>query len=376
MSLDLARQPSTETGPVALARPLHAASPVLRLAGLALAAGFLVWLPFILQTRTVFGIRLSNMQLLNLGLAQVNLMLISVIGAVSLNFLTGCAGLVSVGHAAFFALGAMAAAAAGLHLGLPFVATLVAAVLAGTVAGVIAGLPSLRVRGLYFVLSTMALHFIVVFLFSEYQYAFHDVIGVSMGEARLFGFELDSNIRWYFFLLPIVIACGLMLSSTLRHREGRALLAMRDNELAASSLGIDVRILRLKAFAFSSAMASLAGALQAYFLTNVAAEMYSLNFAIQFIAMIIIGGMGSIAGSVTGAIVWLLLPSVLMGFAMEMKGTSGGIAHFLVEHRPQVVNLIFGTIVALLLIFAPGGLSAAWRKLKGALRRRAHGGVA
>lgn len=242
--------------------------------------GFLTWLPFILQTRTIFGVRLSNMQLLNLGLAQVNLTLISVIGAVSLNYLTGCAGLVSIGHAAFFALGAMAAAAAGLHMGLPFELTLVAAVLAGAIAGVIAGLPSLRVRGLYFVLSTMALHFIMQFVFSEYQYAFHDVVGVAMGEARILGFELNSNIRWYFFLLPVVAISCWMLSTSLRHREGRALLAMRDNELAATAVGIDVRVLRLKVFAYSSALASLAGALQAYFLTNVAAEMYTLHFAI------------------------------------------------------------------------------------------------
>ena len=331
--------------------------------------GFLTWLPFILQTRTIFGVRLSNMQLLNLGLAQVNLTLISVIGAVSLNYLTGCAGLVSIGHAAFFALGAMAAAAAGLHMGLPFELTLVAAVLAGAIAGVIAGLPSLRVRGLYFVLSTMALHFIMQFVFSEYQYAFHDVVGVAMGEARILGFELDSNIRWYFFLLPVVAISCWMLSTSLRHREGRALLAMRDNELAATAVGIDVRVLRLKVFAYSSALASLAGALQAYFLTNVAAEMYTLHFAIQFIAMIIVGGMGSIRGSIAGALAWLLLPSILMGFAMEMRGgAQGGFAGYIVDHRPQIVNLIFGVLVALLLIYAPGGIASAWRKL--ASRRR------
>lgn len=323
----------------------------------------LVWLPFVLQSRTVLGYRLSNMQLLNLGLAQVNLTLISVIGAVSLNYLTGCSGLVSVGHAAFFAIGAVAAAAAGLHAGLPFELTLVAAVLAGTLAGVIAGLPSLRVRGLYFVLSTMALHFIVQFGFAEYQYAFHDVAGITMGEAVLFGLPLDSNLRWYFVLLAVAAACTWMLSASLRHREGRALLAMRDNELAAASVGIDVRVLRLKAFAFSSALASLAGALQAYFLTTVAGELYSLQFAIQFIAMIIVGGMGSIGGSVAGAVAWLLLPSVLMGAAQEMRGASGGVAAFIVDHRPQVVALVFGVLVAVLLIFAPGGIAAAWRRL-------------
>ena len=323
----------------------------------------LLYLPYVLQSRSLFGVRLSNMQLLNIGLSQVNLTLISIIGAVSLNYLTGCAGLVSVGHAAFFALGSMAAAVTGMHVKLPFLATLVAAMLAGALAGVVAGLPSLRVRGLYFVLSTLAIHFIVVFIFAEYQYAFHDVTGVALGDAKIGSFEIDTGIKWYFFLLPIAALSCWLMRNTLFHREGRAVLAMRDNELAAAAAGIDVRILKLKVFAFSSAFASLAGALQAYYLTNVAAEMYSLNFAIQFIAMIIVGGMGTIGGGVIGAIVWLLLPSILMGAATELKSGPGGFAQFLLANRPQVVNLIFGSIVALILIFAPHGFAGFLRSL-------------
>lgn len=333
-----------------------------RLFAWAAGSAFVLYLPFVLTSRSIFGVRVGNMVLLNLGIAQVNLMLISVIGAVSLNFLTGCAGLVSVGHAAFFALGAMAAAAAGMHLGLPFLATLVAATAAGAVGGAIAGLPSLRVRGLYFVLSTLALHFIVVFAFSEYQYAFHGVAGITMGDTTILGFEIDSALRWYFFLLPIVALACVMLHATLGFREGRAVRAMRDNELAAAAAGIDVRMLRLKVFAFSSALASLAGALQAYYLSTVAADIYTLDMAIQFIAMIIVGGMGSIRGGVAGAVLWLLLPSVLTGTAVELKVLPGGFARFLVEHRPQVVNLIFGGLVALLLIFAPGGLAGLARR--------------
>lgn len=337
--------------------------------GTLLGLALLVYLPFVLQDRAILGYRLSNMQLLNVGLSQVNLMLIAAIGAVSLNYLTGCAGLVSIGHAALFAVGAMAAAAAGLHLGLPFLATLVAAILAGAIAGVLAGLPSLRVRGLYFVLSTLALHFIVVFLFSEYQYAFFDVAGITLGDAKIGAFELDSGLRWYFVLLPILLASCLALKASLRHREGRALLAMRDNELAAAASGIDVRVLRLKVFAFSSALASLGGALQAYYLTTVSGEIYSLNFAIQFMAMIIIGGMGSIRGSVVGALVWLILPSVLAGLAGEFRAAPGPLSRILVDYRPQLVNLIFGTLVALLLIFARGGLAGAWRQLRASLSR-------
>src|SRR6202022_4529054 len=130
---------------------------------IALAIAFLCYLPIVLTDRAAFGVRLSNMQLLNLGLTQVNLMLIAALGALSLNYLTGCAGLISIGHAAFYAVGAIAGAVTGTQWGWPFPLVLIAAALAGAAAGVVAGLPSLRVRGLYFVLSTLALHFIVVF---------------------------------------------------------------------------------------------------------------------------------------------------------------------------------------------------------------------
>jgi branched-chain amino acid transport system permease protein len=343
---------------------------IVRWGGYCLAAAALIHLPFVLANRSIFGFQLSNMQLLNIGLAQLNLTLIAIMGAVSLNYLTGCAGLVSIGHAAFFAVGTMAAAATGVQLGLPFLATLLAAIIAGALAGLVAGLPSLRVRGLYFVLSTMALHFIVVFAFAEYQYAAFGVVGITFQEPSIFGFALNSSIRWYFFLLPIVCLSYLAFRNSLRRREGRALLALRDNELAAAASGVDVRILRLKAFAFSSAVAALAGALQAYFLSTVSTEHYSLNLAISFIAMIIIGGMGSLAGSVVGAVVWLLLPAVLSGFAGQASPSGSAFAKFLSEYRPQLVNLIFGTLVTLLLIYAPGGIASAFTSFKGKIRER------
>ena len=324
----------------------------------------LCYVPVLLTDRTIFGVRLSNMQLLNLGLTQVNLMLIAMLGALSLNYLTGCAGLISIGHAAFYAVGAMAAAITGSQWGWPFPLVLLAAGLAGAAAGLLAGLPSLRVRGLYFVLSTFAVHYIVVFVFQEYQYKFFDVVGVPYKEATLGPVVLNSPMRWYFFLLPIVALVYWGLRNSLRSREGRAMMAMRDHELATTAVGVDVRILRLKAFAFSSAIAAMAGALFAYYLTNVTAEAFGINFAIQFIAMIIIGGMGSLWGSLVGAAVWLLLPSVITGFASQATDTTGLLRRMLVDNRAQMVQLIFGMLVILLLIFAPGGIAGIGRQIR------------
>ena len=335
-----------------------------RWVGIVVALALLAYLPVLLTDRTIFGVRLSNMQLLNLGLTQVNLMLIAMLGALSLNYLTGLAGLISIGHAAFYAVGAMVGAVCGSQWGWPFPLVLVAAALAGALAGLLAGLPSLRVRGLYFVLSTFALHYIVVFVFLEYQFKFFDVVGVPYQPASIGPVALDTPMRWYFFLLPLVALVFWALRNTLHTREGRAMMAMRDHELATTAVGVDVRILRLKAFAFSSAIASVAGALYAYYLTNVTSEAFGINFAIQFIAMIIIGGMGSLAGSLVGAAVWLLLPSIITGFAAQAGDSTGIVRTLLVDHRAQLVQVIFGMMVILLLIFAPDGLAGIGRRLK------------
>ena len=331
---------------------------------LVVAVALLCYLPVLLTERSIFGVRLSNMQLLNLGLSQVNLMLIAMLGALSLNYLTGCAGLISIGHAAFYAVGAMTAAITGSQWGWPFPLVLLAAGLAGTVAGLLAGLPSLRVRGLYFVLSTFAMHYIVSFAFLEYQFRAFDVVGVPYKQATLGPLALSTPTRWYFFLLPLVALVYWGLRNSLRSREGRAMMAMRDHELATTSAGVDVRILRLKAFAFSSAIAAMAGALYAYYLTNLNSEAFGINFAIQFIAMIIIGGMGSLAGSLVGAAVWLLLPSIITGFASQAGDSTGLVRVLLIEHKAQLVQVIFGMLVILLLIFAPAGLAGIGSRIR------------
>ena len=129
-------------------------------------------------------------------------------------------------------------------------------------------------------------------------------------------------------------------------------------------LPLNLRILRLKAFAFSSAIASMAGALYAYYMTNVNAESFGIQFAIQFIALILIGGMGSLPGALIGAAVWLLLPSVISGFASQVTESSGAIRFLLVDNRAQFVQAIFGTLVIVLLIFAPGGIAGIGRQLR------------
>ena len=361
---------SPGSAPLAAKPAAAAAPPWRRWLVWALFLAFLLYLPVVLNDRAAFGVRLSNMQLLNLGLTQINLMLIAMLGALSLNYLTGCAGLISIGHAAFYATGAMTAAITGSQWGWPFPLVLLSAAAMGAVVGLLAGLPSLRVRGLYFVLSTLAVHYVVVYVFLEYQFRFFDVVGVPYQPVTLGPLEINTPVRWYFFLLPLVALVYLGLRNSLRTREGRLLLAMRDHELAATAMGADVRILRLKAFGLSSAIAAMAGALYAYLLSNVNSEAFNIGFAIQFIAMIIIGGMGSLPGALVGAALWLLLPSVITGFASQAAGSEGLVKLLLVDHKAQLVQLIFGVLVIVLLIFAPTGLAGLGRRLRERLTSR------
>ena len=128
-----------------------------------------------------------------------------------------------------------------------------------------------------------------------------------------------------------------------------------------------MRFLRLKAFSFSSAIAAVAGALFAYYLTNVTSEYFGIQFAIQFIAMIIIGGMGSLPGALVGAAVWLLLPSVITGMASQMGDSTGLLRSAFVDHKPQLVQAIFGSLVVVLLIFAPWGMAGMASRIKARL---------
>jgi branched-chain amino acid transport system permease protein len=356
--------------PAAVATPPRAWS---RVALRALGVVALLYLPMLLTERAILGVPLSNMQLLNLGLTQINLMLIAMLGALSLNYLTGCCGtdlhrprrvLCRRRHGGRNFRDATRPAfpdrpARGRFDGR---------------GGRGAGRAAVAARqGLYFVLSTMAIHYLVNFVFLEYQFRVFDVVGIPFATPSLFGWELNTPTRWYFFLLVLVGLVYAGLANTLRTREGRALLAMRDHERAAASAGVDVRILRIKAFGLTSAIAGMAGALYAYYLSNATAETFGISFAIQFIAMIIIGGMGSLKGSLIGAAVWLLLPSVISGFAAEIGGGPGLLGSLLGEHRAQLVQLIFGLLVVALLIFAPGGLASLGGRVRGLLSRDRRG---
>jgi branched-chain amino acid transport system permease protein len=292
-----------------------------------------------------------------LALDVANQVLIGCVGAVALMLLTGYAGQISLGHAGLLAAGAFTAGILAKELAAPFWVTLPAAAAVGALLGLAFGLPSLRLRGLYLAVSTLALHFVVVHFGAEYETRRGLSTGITMAPPAIGGWTLGDARDWYFVLLGFAAATVLFALNLLRSRTGRAWRAIHGREAVAAALGIDVPRAKLSAFVVSSAITAVAGALFAYFRGFVSVEAFSLFLTIQYVAMVIIGGMGSILGAVLGCVFVTLFPYTIE-WAMAAVGLS--------ERLSSVVFAVnysaFGLVMILFLVFEPQGLVGIWRR--------------
>jgi len=288
-----------------------------------------------------------------------NQFFLAAIGAVALMLLTGYAGLISLGHAGLLAAGAFTVGILFKEVAAPFWITLPAAAVAGALLGVIFGLPSLRLRGLYLAVSTLALHFVVVYLGGEYETKRGFSTGIVIDPPTLGDFVVTDPHVWYFVLLVAAAGTVWLSLNLLRGKTGRAWRAIRDHETVAEALGINVPAHKLAAFVVSSTLTAVAGALFAYYRGFVSVEAFSLFLSIQYVAMVIIGGMGSILGALLGAAFVTLFPYVIE----YLLGVLPVPAAF--TNQMFAVNYAaFGLAMALFLVFEPGGLVAIWRRLR------------
>jgi branched-chain amino acid transport system permease protein len=232
-------------------------------------------------------------------------------------------------------------------------------VLAGALVGLVFGLPSLRLRGLYLAVSTLALHFIVVYLGGEYESARGLSSGITVDPPVLAGVSLTSPVAWYAVLASIALAAVVWSVNLVRGRIGRGWRALHGREAVAEALGIDVPRAKLAAFVISSAMAALAGSLFAYWRGFVSIEAFSMFLTIQYVAMLIVGGMGSIAGAVLGAVFVVLFP-----YAIEAAMNGAGLAGRLANSVYAVNQAAFGVVMMLFLLFEPEGLIGIWRRAR------------
>jgi branched-chain amino acid transport system permease protein len=284
---------------------------------------------------------------------------LAMVGALALMLLTGYAGQVSLGHAGLLAAGAFTVGILFKEVAAPFWVTLPASALVGALLGVVFGLPSLRLRGLYLAVSTLALHFLVVYLGGEYETRRGYSTGVIVDSPTIFGKPIADARAWYFILLAAAIATLLVCANLLRARSGRAWAAIRANETVAEALGIGVASYKLLAFVVSSALTAVAGALFAYYRGFVSVEAFSLFLSIQYVAMIIIGGMGSLLGAILGAILVTLFPYLIEAAMQALPGAKryAGVL-FAVNYAA------FGLVMILFLVFEPQGLVGVWRRVQ------------
>jgi branched-chain amino acid transport system permease protein len=284
---------------------------------------------------------------------------LAVMGALALNALTGLAGQVSLGHAGFLAAGAFTTAALveGVRAG-PLV-TLPAAALVGAVLGVLVGIPALRLKGLYLALATLAMHHVVLYAGGEMQSRWGANTGYSIPAPGIAGFTLRGTVAWYYALVAVAAVTLVASVNLKRSRVGRAWMALRDRDVAAASIGIDLARYKLSAFVWSSVVTTVAGALFAYQRGFVSVEAFGFFLAIEYIAMIIIGGLGSELGAVLGACFVTLLPYAIDGLVSGLR-LRGGAEYYLFPLKFGA----FGLLMAVFLVFEPQGLVGIWRRVR------------
>ncbi|MFG1432028.1 branched-chain amino acid ABC transporter permease [Xanthobacter sp. V2C-8] len=293
------------------------------------------------------------------------------LAGLGLNLLTGYGGQLSLGSAAFMAVGAFAAYNFQLRLALPLLPSMVLAALTAAAIGVVFGLPSLRLRGFYLAVSTLAAQFFVQWALTKFSWFSNDSASgvVAAPRLSLLGLDLDSPQGRYLFALTVVAAITVLVHRIVRSREGVNLIAVRDDETAAKVIGVPVLRTKLAAFAISSAIIGVAGVIWAYaYLRTVEPAGFNLDRSFQVLFIIIIGGLATIRGAFLGAALIVVFPLLLAraaSFAFEGLIDAGVIK--LVE------RVVLGVVIILFLIAEPNGLSAilgrATARVRGWLRR-------
>ena len=290
----------------------------------------------------------------------MNLIGIYIIGAHGLNILTGFTGQISLGHGAFMGVGAYASAIFTLKVGLPFWIALPMAGLVTAIVGMFFGIPSLRLKGLYLAIATMAAQFIIEYAMRNWTALTGGSAGLVVDSPSFFGIALDTDRSYFYLIYAIVIAATLYTKNITRTRPGRAFVAIRDRYLAAEVIGVNVWFYRILSFGISSFMVGIAGSLWAHYVLVVNDEAFGIGLSVMYLAMIIIGGMGAVLGAIYGAVFMTLLPILLrIPEHALIKVYPGVFAIF-----QSLTEGVFGLIIILFLIFEPDGLAARWHTIK------------
>ena len=286
------------------------------------------------------------------------LVVIYAISALGLDWIQGRAGQVSIGSAAFMAIGAFVGAVAYAK-GIPSIPALALAGVAGAVVGLVVGIPALRLRGLYLALATLALQFITTALSSYYESASGHIAGVATGLVTLGPWTLEAINRSFFVaLMVLLLLLTFALHRIYRRAPGRAWLVIKESEISAGVIGINPTRWKLSAFIASSALIAVSGGLLGFYTMRVQSESFSLDFAITFVAMVIVGGLGSIGGIIAGATIITVIPYILSTVTSKLP-PGLPISAWLSTNIPYINSGFYGILLLVFLLYQPRGVAGA-----------------
>lgn len=295
---------------------------------------------------------------------------ITIISVMGLNILTGYCGQISIGQSAFMAVGAYLTGILASNWHLNFLLALPCGAIGGGIAGIIFGLPSARIKGFYLAMATLAAQFIIPATIA------HPLAFITSGResllvpaAKLGGIIFDSPQKLYFIIAPITVLMVFFARNLVRTGIGRAFVAIRDDDLAAEVMGINLFRYKLLAFFICSTYAGLAGGLWAYWLQSLNPDHFTLWSSIWYLGMLIAGGMGSVPGAIFGVFALQFLDYFLREFATWIAGIYPGASSMLAVQQ-ALPPIAYGLIIILFLIFEPRGLAHRWELLKSAYRVR------
>ncbi len=295
------------------------------------------------------------------GLSILSTILVMAVGILGLNLLSGVAGQISLGHAGFLLIGAYAQAILTTDYHLPAWLAIPASGLVAALASLVVGVPSLRLKGLYLAITTLAFTFIVrhVVLFAEKLTRGSE--GMAVPPLNLLGLQVKSDLPFFYVALAVLAAFVLVTLNIMRTRVGRAWLAVRDHDIAARAMGINLMRYKLLAFMVSAFYAGVSGALVALQTRYINVDTFSILVSIEALAMVIVGGMGRVHGALLGTALIVLLPEMLnFGFGLADER----IKTLLADRIYEVKGLMYGVVILLFLRLEPEGLAGIWRKAK------------
>jgi branched-chain amino acid transport system permease protein len=298
-------------------------------------------------------------------LSKINIMGIVIVGALGLQILTGYCGQLNFGQSAFLAVGAYISAMLCKHLGLNWFLTVPVAVVGTALVGLVFGLPSLRIKGFYIAVTTMAAFIIIMFFLIRGGTLTGGINGLQVSGVQIGDLVFDNEQKFFYLIMFFLVLAVFFAKNLVRGRIGRAFVAIRDNDLAAERMGINIFKYKLIAFVACSAYAGLAGSLFAAYYGYVNAEQFTFAESVWYIGYLIVGGLGSITGTIFGVVFLKVVEFILRSVGPEMSNLLPG---FGTSFLSSSLVMVFGLVIIVFLIFEPRGLYHRWELAKASIR--------